>query len=128
MRHVQLNENEGSVIKKLWGICYLKYIYIYIYVYHDIPIFIFLQKYKWQKAHTAGKKVTSGMDLVNTLTNVVTIASTFMELNMVFVRSTNHGATNITGQNMLATATHLATTNKLWLFKQIRSYQFCVIM
>ncbi|KAM3203181.1 hypothetical protein P3L10_030807 [Capsicum annuum] len=72
-----------------------------------------LYKYKWQKAHTAGKKVTSGMDLVNTLTNVVTIASTFMELNMVFVRSTNHGATNITGQNMLATATHLATTNKL---------------
>ncbi|WMV37372.1 hypothetical protein MTR67_030757, partial [Solanum verrucosum] len=80
-------------------------------------------KYKWQKANTVGKKVTSGMDLVNTLrvcleshlalTNVVIIASITMELNMVFVRSTNHGVTNITGQNMFATATHLAITKKL---------------
>ena len=52
------------------------------------------------------------MDLVNTLTNVAIIASTTMELNMVFVRSTNHGVTNITGQNMLAIATHLAITNQ----------------
>ncbi|WMV36862.1 hypothetical protein MTR67_030247 [Solanum verrucosum] len=43
----------------------------------------------------------------------VIIASTTMELNMVYVRSTNHGVTNITGQNMLATATHLATTKTL---------------
>jgi len=47
------------------------------------------------------------------LTNVVIIASTTMELNMVFVRSTNHGVTNITGQNMLAIVTHLAITKKL---------------
>jgi len=76
-------------------------------------IFSLLQKYKWQKANIVGKKVTSGMDLVNTLTNVVIIANTTMELNMVFVRSTNHGVTNITGQNMLATATHLVTTKNL---------------
>jgi len=73
----------------------------------------FLQKYKWQKGNTVGKRVTSGMDLVNTLTNVVIIANTTMELNTVFVRSTNHGVTNITGQNMLATAIHLAITKKL---------------
>ncbi|WMV36871.1 hypothetical protein MTR67_030256 [Solanum verrucosum] len=36
-----------------------------------------------------------------------------MDLNMVYVRGTNHGVTNITGQNMLATATHLATTKNL---------------
>ena len=65
------------------------------------------------KANIVGKKVTNGMDLVNTLTNVVIIASITMELNMVYVRSTNHGVTNITGLNMLAIATHLATTNKL---------------
>ena len=53
------------------------------------------------------------MDLVTTLTNVAIIASTTMELNMVFVRSTNHGVTNITGQNMLATVIHLATTKNL---------------
>jgi len=82
--------------------------------YHEFPIFSsFFQKYKWQKENTVGKKVTSGMDLVNTLTNVVIIANTTMELNMVFVRSTNHGATNITGQNMHVTVTHLATTKKL---------------
>ncbi|KAK6783938.1 hypothetical protein RDI58_017392 [Solanum bulbocastanum] len=81
--------------------------------YHGFPIFSLLQKYKWQKANTVGKRVTSGMDLVNTLTNVVIIASTTMELNMVSVRSTNHGVTTITGQNMLATATHLATTENL---------------
>ncbi|KAG5594331.1 hypothetical protein H5410_035563 [Solanum commersonii] len=81
--------------------------------YHEFPIFSLLQKYKWQKGNTVGKKVTSGMDLVNTLTNVVIIASTTMELNMVFVRSTNHGVTNITGQNMLAIATHLVTTKNL---------------
>ncbi|WMV36873.1 hypothetical protein MTR67_030258 [Solanum verrucosum] len=77
------------------------------------PIFSFLQKYKWPKGNIVGKKVTSGMGLVNTLTNVVIIASTIMELNMVFVRSTNHGVTNIIGQNMPAIVTHLATTNKL---------------
>ncbi|KAG5594327.1 hypothetical protein H5410_035559 [Solanum commersonii] len=81
--------------------------------YHEFLIFLFLQKYKWQKANTVGKKVTSGMDLANTLTNVVIIASTTMELNMGFVRSTNHGVTNIIGQNMLATATHLATIKNL---------------
>ncbi|WMV36860.1 hypothetical protein MTR67_030245 [Solanum verrucosum] len=74
---------------------------------------VIYQKYKWQKANIVGKKVTSGMDLVNTLTNVVITANTTMELNMVFVRSTNHGTTNITGQNMHVTVTHLATTKKL---------------
>ncbi|WMV36874.1 hypothetical protein MTR67_030259 [Solanum verrucosum] len=43
----------------------------------------------------------------------VTIASTTMGLNMVSVRSINHGVTNIIGQNMLATATHLVTTKNL---------------
>ncbi|KAH0655316.1 hypothetical protein KY285_030198 [Solanum tuberosum] len=76
-------------------------------------------KYKWQKANSVGKKVTSGMDLANTLTNVVIIASITMELNMVYVRSTNHGITNITGQNMLVTATHLATTKTLPLYHGI---------
>ncbi|KAG5595273.1 hypothetical protein H5410_036505 [Solanum commersonii] len=76
-------------------------------------LFCLFLKYKWQKENTVRKKVTSGMDLANTLTNVVIIASITMELNMVFVRSTNHGVTNIIGQNMLATVTHLVTTKKL---------------
>ncbi|KAK6784104.1 hypothetical protein RDI58_017558 [Solanum bulbocastanum] len=75
--------------------------------------FLDKKKYKWQKANIVGKKVTSGMVLVNTFTNVVIIASTTMELNMTSVRSTNHRVTNITGQNMFATATHHATTKTL---------------
>ncbi|KAG5594333.1 hypothetical protein H5410_035565 [Solanum commersonii] len=79
----------------------------------EIMINFLCQKYKWQKVNIVGKRVTSGMGLVNTLTNVVIIANTIMELNMVYVRSTNHGVTNIIGQNMLVIVTHLATTNKL---------------
>ena len=56
-----------------------------------------MQIYKWQKVNTVGKKVTSGMDLVSTLTDVVIIASITIELNMTYVRSTYHAVTNITG-------------------------------
>ncbi|MCD7458606.1 hypothetical protein HAX54_038653 [Datura stramonium] len=60
------------------------------------------------------------MDLVNTLTNVATIANIGMELNMVCVRSTSHGVTNITGQSMLAIATLLATIEELSVSQGLR--------
>ncbi|OIT27857.1 hypothetical protein A4A49_22304, partial [Nicotiana attenuata] len=69
-------------------------------------------KYKRKKQNTAGRKVTSGMGLATTLTNVATTANTGLELNMVSARSTNGVITNITGQNMLATATLLAINHE----------------
>lgn len=62
--------------------------------------------------NTAGRKVTSGMSFAFTPTNVANIASTGLEQNMGCVRSTNGVITNITGQNILATATLLAINHE----------------
>ncbi|KAJ8562380.1 hypothetical protein K7X08_011671 [Anisodus acutangulus] len=59
------------------------------------------EKCKWQKENTVGRKVTNGMDLANILTNVASIASTGLELNMVLVRKI-----------MLVIATLLAINHK----------------
>ncbi|KAK4370059.1 hypothetical protein RND71_009534 [Anisodus tanguticus] len=65
-------------------------------------------KCKWQKENTVGRKVTNGMDLANILTNVASIASTGLELNMVFVRNINGDTRKI----MLVIATLLAINHK----------------
>ncbi|KAK4370056.1 hypothetical protein RND71_009531 [Anisodus tanguticus] len=66
------------------------------------------EKCKWQKENTVGRKVTNGMDLANILTNVASIASTGLELNMVFVRNINGDTRKI----MLVIATLLAINHK----------------
>ncbi|KAK4370055.1 hypothetical protein RND71_009530 [Anisodus tanguticus] len=68
----------------------------------------FKHKCKWQKENTVGRKVTNGMDLANILTNVASIASTGLELNMVFVRNINGDTRKI----MLVIATLLAINHK----------------
>ncbi|KAK4370062.1 hypothetical protein RND71_009537 [Anisodus tanguticus] len=66
------------------------------------------QKCKWQKENIVRRKVTNGMDLANNLTNVANIASTGLELNMVFVRNINGDTRKI----MLVIVTLLAINHK----------------
>ncbi|KAK4370063.1 hypothetical protein RND71_009538 [Anisodus tanguticus] len=88
-------------------------------------------KCKWKKGNTIGRKVANGMDLASTLTNVASIASTGLELNMVLVKNINGDTSIIIGQIMLVTATLLAINHKepqslktCLLTIKIRSYLF----